>query len=131
MNSRKLKKLGFNRWVKISQIQKNKDIVPKKPATYVFRLNKTIPRLKGNSDILYIGSTGNLRERIYGNYVKGQGGPTTKRIRYMLFKKGYIDRVEISWKTLTTRNESKKLEKELLEKYEKGHHELPPWNRQG
>jgi len=87
-------------------------------------------RLVGESDILYISSTNNLRRKIWRNYIKGRAkvGGTAERIHDYLTKKGYLNRVEVSW--VIHRN-YETVEKKLREDYENDHHELPPWIRQG
>jgi hypothetical protein len=53
-------------------------------------------RSAATSEILYIGSSNNLRRRIFGNYVGGVGGETTQRIHEMLFSEGQVAKVEIA-----------------------------------
>ena len=126
MNSKELEKYGFREWINFSDVSKSK--IPESPGVYILRLYKQFRRLNGYSDILYIGSTANLRRRIYRNYIKSQGGLTTQRIHRYLFSKGYLDKVEISWIISEKYKETETL---LLKNYEDEHHELPPWNRQG
>jgi excinuclease UvrABC nuclease subunit len=130
MNSEELiKKYGIRLWCKLSDDLDNlKQKIPKEPGVYVFKLNKYLNKLRGKSDILYIGSSKNLRKRIINNYLKGRGGPTTKRIHSYLIKRNYINFVEVGWKI--TKN-YKNLEKKLRNKFDKDHDQLPPWNRQG
>jgi len=67
MFSKDLEKYGFNKWIKIvKDYDRNKDLIlslPKKKGVYVIRANKLIPRIKGASDIVYIGQ-GNIQRRI-------------------------------------------------------------------
>lgn len=116
---------GFSSWKRLSKLTRRE--LPEESGVYVFRLDKTFGRLVGESDVLYIGSTKNLRNRLWRNYIKGRGGKTTKRIHYYLMKLRYLDRVEVSWVKL---GDYESLEEKLREEYEKDHHELPPWNRQ-
>jgi len=129
MDSRELNKYGIKFWCKLSYDLNNlKQKIPAKPGVYVFKLNRCLEKLKGKSDILYIGSSKNLRERIIYNYLKGNGGQTTMRIHNYLIKRNYINFVEVGWKI--TKN-YKNLEKRLRDKFDKDHDQLPPWNRQG
>jgi hypothetical protein len=123
--SKDLINYGFSSWKQFSKLKEGD--IPEEPGVYVLRLDKTFGRLVGESDILYMGSTENLRKRLWGNYIKGRGGKTTKRIHYYLISLGYLDRVEVSW---VKSGDYKSLEEKLREEYEKDHHELPPWNRQ-
>jgi len=118
------KNLSINNWKKFKNIQENN--IPGKKGLYVLRLNERFGRLKGSSDILYIGWSENLRHRLWDNYKTGTGGGTTQRVHNYLKKKDYSERVEIGWEVGVPRDK----EKRLLKQYEQEHHELPPWNRQ-
>lgn len=121
----------FKNWTPLSKIEKNPLEHLKKiagiPGVYLLRKKGKFGRLVGNSDILYIGSSTDLYQRIYENYLLGRGGPTTKRIHTFLKKKNYLDETEVAW---CSESNFKDIEKKLREKYENDHHELPPWNRQ-
>ena len=127
MDSKVLEEYGFTRWYGMVEISKNKNIVPPQAGVYIFRLKWSFGRLRERSDILYIGSSENLYDRIVWNYLERHGGKTTQRIHNYLFKKGYLKDVEVSWVITNSYNE---LESKLLGIYEEEHHELPPWNRQ-
>lgn len=129
MDSKDLLNYGFSSWILFSKLAKSKSI-PKKPGVYVFRLNRRFGRLKGESDILYVGHTENLEHRFIDNYYRGKGGKTTKRIHFYLVNKGYTDHVDVSWKLTNDKQTAKAIEEELRRKYELDHDELPPWNRQ-
>jgi len=129
MDSGELKNYGVKLWYKLSDDLGNlKQKIPKEPGVYVFKLNRYLEKVKGKSDILYIGSSKNLQKRIINNYLKGNGGLTTKRIHNYLIKRNYINFVEVGWEI--TKN-YKNLEKKLRNKFDKDHDQLPPWNRQG
>jgi hypothetical protein len=101
-------------------------VAPKQRGIYMFRLArcKFFGRLKGETDILYIGSAENkrgLRGRL-GQYL--HPGPTqwtTKRICEMAKKYD----MEIGWCLC---GEAGNLELELLHRYNEDHDELPPFN---
>ena len=130
MNSIFLKEYGFKKWHKLTHIKEERVNVSESSGVYILRLNRKFKRLQGESDILYIGCTGNLRERIVENHINGRGGKTTKRIHKYLFAKGYAESVEVSWILLDDVSKDAR-EKMLLEEYKEQHHELPPWNRSG
>ncbi len=126
MDSDTLCKYGFKNWYRLRDISSGEITPPSESGVYVLRLNRSFGRLKGESDILYIGSTSDIYQRIVENYLEGRGGKTTQRIRYYIFDREYLELIEISWVTSIN---PKQLEEELLKKYEEEHHELPPWNR--
>ena len=120
----------FEEWFPLTKAKENPNLVPDKCGSYILR-NRAgrFGRLVGESDIVYIGSSGSLNERIISNYLKGIGGETTQRIHFYLVEQGYIDRIDVGFTLLLTIEESERIEKKLLREYEKDHHELPPWNR--
>jgi hypothetical protein len=87
------------------------------PAVYAMRRSRT-------GEIVYIGSTDNLRRRIFGNYLGGVGGGTTKRINALLFNHGEVVGIELAW--LETQLYEDK-ETELKERYRSTHGRLPVW----
>ena len=80
---------------------------------------------KPASDILYIGKSKKPAKRIFGGYLAGYGGKTTKKISSKLFDDGYIEKVAVSW--MLTDN-PKATQQELLENFKKEHGEYPAWN---
>jgi len=119
----------FAQWVPLSKIGKDPKFIPDACGLYVFRKREgDFGRLVGKSDILYIGSSKCLRQRIVKNYLKGVGGKTTKRIHLNLIKRAYMEHIDLSF-ALKGEKEYEKFEKELREQYENEHHEFPPWNR--
>ena len=100
---------------------------PKQYGIYIFRMaqSKCFMRLKGESDILYIGSTEGkhgLRGRLQQYLRPGPTQWTNKRIREMAKKYD----MEIGWCLC---GEASNLELQLLHRYFKDHDELPPLNR--
>lgn len=83
-------------------------------------------RLMATNEILYIGSSNNLRRRLFGNYIGGVGGETTQRIHELLFSEGQITEVEIAWIEV---DEYMDKEAELKDEYRKEHSRLPRWNK--
>jgi len=99
---------------------------PKQSGIYIFRMaqSKCFGRLKGETDILYIGSTeykGGLRERLQRYLRPGHKPGTNKRIHAIAKKYD----MEIAWCLC---GEASNLELELLGQYFVDHDELPPLN---
>jgi hypothetical protein len=77
-----------------------------------------------NGEILKFGSTENLRNRLFKNYIGGTGGETTQWIHSLLFAQGHIAEVEFAW--LET-NKHQEMEKLLTQAYQEKHGRLPRW----
>jgi hypothetical protein len=99
---------------------------PKLPGVYIFQVDqgKSIHRLKGESDIIYVGSTargrGGLRQRLRSH----SGSRLLKLI------KAEIGGITVSWKDVPTHEKALFEEAEILWEYLQVHLELPPMNRQ-
>jgi hypothetical protein len=114
---------------------------------YVFVLNKKFPRLDGETDILYIGQSGQRTGRpIYKrmmDYLRAyESAPQDKRIGDSLYKiktkvrigatlkdKKIDNSVTLFIKKVEPHNNCKKEESKLLGQYYNDHLELPPLNR--
>lgn len=125
MNSAELKNLTvWKRW--------NENVAgdaPPAPGIYVFRLadGKTIQRLKGNSDILYIGSSKKLRERFKGHL---KVIDVERNIAYRLQRvRQEIGGLQVAWELYDRVDKATVAERLFLTKYEKDHIEFPPLNR--
>jgi hypothetical protein len=69
---------------------------------------------------LYIGKSKKPSKRVFGGYLSGYGGKTTRKINSILLNDGYLEKVTISWMI----SEDPKLsQQELLEKFKKEHGE--------
>ena len=80
-------------------------------------------RAEASKETLYIGSTSNLRRRVFGNYIGGVGGTTTQRIHSQLFDGDWFTKIQISWiETEDPRQE----ERRLIQQHKKDHGKLPP-----
>jgi len=109
----------------------NKETVksaPKQSGIYIFRMaqSKCFSRLKGETDILYIGSAEGkhgLRGRLQ-QYLRSRPKQTNKRIHAMTKKYD----MEIAWCLC---GEAGNLELQLLRRYFDDHDELPPLNHAG
>ena len=105
-------------------------VLPKQMGVYVIRDSKNFGRYKGESDIVYIGSTvssGGLKRRIRLYFHPGQTQHTSQRIHKMLRQ---IHTLEISWICSLSGVDARRIEKKLLTQYHSDHFELPPFNRQ-
>lgn len=125
MNSSELNNLReWKRW--------NQCVVREAPfasGIYVFRLadGKTIQRLKGDSDILYIGCSTKLRKR-FKDHLKVMN--VERNIAYRLQRvEQQIGQLEVSWESYDSAEKAKEAERLLLIKYEADHIEFPPLNR--
>lgn len=113
---------NFGEWVSFSKLcLANISDVHEHGCVYMFR---TI----GDNLILYIGETGNIRQRLYRNYIGGVGGSTTQRIHNILFQDDNYKKVEISWKETKSRKAD---ESRLLVEYTRRYGQLPLWNKRG
>jgi hypothetical protein len=84
-----------------------------------------------SGQILKFGSTGRLRRRIFGNYLGGVGGGTTKRIYGQLFVNKMIDRVELAWIETSDKAEADRKEREFREAYKNANGKRPVWDLRG
>jgi hypothetical protein len=112
--------MGFTNWfpltrVAIGDLPRFGDV----PAVYAFREI-------GSSELLYIGSTGCLRQRLFGNYLGGVGGLTTQRINGLLCDEQWLARVEVAWERTDA---YKAREEDLKEHYRRAFNRLPSWTR--
>ncbi|MCW3983819.1 MAG: GIY-YIG nuclease family protein [Candidatus Bathyarchaeota archaeon] len=122
MNSLTLKEQGFIDPLPLKGLEFNS--LPSNQNCVIILTDTTLTG-KPTSDILYIGKTKKLAKRIFGGYIAGYGGKTTRKIHSTLFKDGFIDKVAISW---MTNDDPKAGQKDLLENFKKEHDEYPAWN---
>jgi hypothetical protein len=122
MNSLTLKENGFAEFVPIKGLSYS--ILSNDKSSVVILADCTLTG-KPTSDILYIGRTKKPSKRVFGGYLSGYGGKTTRKINSMLVNDGYLEKVTISW--MPTDNPKVK-QKELLENYKKEHGQYPAWN---
>jgi len=127
MNSEQLKQKGFFSWFPFTDHGVGK--APKQSGVYALRKARgaLFGRLRGESDILYIGSTearGGLKQRLRQYLHPGPTQWTNLRI-YQLAKKHEI---EVGWYSC---NEPGNVEHQLLQQYLQEHDELPPLNHAG
>jgi hypothetical protein len=122
MNSLSLKENGFAEFIPIKAI--SYAFVPNDKSSVLILTDCTLKE-KPTSDILYIGKSKKPSKRVFGGYLAGYGGKTTRKINSMLLNEGYLEKVNISW---MISEDPKVTQKELLEKFKKEHGEYPAWN---
>lgn len=130
MNSEGLE--GFSTWT--DWTSGTVEQAPMKPGVYAFRFAhaEQIRRLKGESDIVYIGATrkgrATLRDRLKRHLrprkdMKGTG----VRLLRVVTEAGSL---EIAWREFQNHYDAQWKERELLAQFADDHIELPPLNRQ-
>lgn len=122
MNSINLKEKGFNEFLPLDGLLFS--CVPQNKCSVLALVDITMSG-KPISDILYIGRSKNLTKKVFGGYLAGNGGKTTRRISGLLLDDGYLQKVAISW-MLT--DDPKATQQELLQSYQKEHGQFPAWN---
>ena len=136
MLSADLKRYGFNDYFRIeANRQRNKELIlglPKEKGVYVIRVGRPVPRIKGESDIIYIGQ-GVIQRRIQALLRSYLPLPfrdyMNKHTARELFERVTSElnlQPEISYVLLGQK--SKELESRLLRDYCLSHIEPPPLN---
>lgn len=133
MTTSDLEKEGFVAWMAFNRLGKAELLrkVPSQFGVYVVRATKEIKRIRGESDIVYIGSACNqnhLRGRISQYF---SPGPTQITNRRMLTLIGESTEFEIGWLAVAIKSRAVGLEQEFLERYFTDHGERPPQNFKG
>jgi hypothetical protein len=118
---------GFSDWHPFDK--RSIKSAPQQIGVYIIRKaeGQCFGRLRGESDILYIGSTkseGGLKKRLQHYFHPGPTQWTNRRINELANKY----RMEVAWCPCS---EPRNLEHELLKRYLKEHDELPPFNHAG
>ena len=127
MNSKQLRQKGFSQWFPFTGHGVGK--VPRQSGVYVLRKAQGVlfGRLRGESDILYIGSTqarGGLKQRLRQYLHPGPTQWTNLRIHELAKK----CEMEVGWCQC---DEPRNIEHQLLQQYLQEHDELPPLNHAG
>lgn len=140
MHSSELVKYGFKEWFKIKprDYDGNKKLVlslPRKKGVYIIRKsNGTIPRIKGESDIIYIGQ-GTIQSRIQAllrshlplNF-RDYSNKHTAREAFERILSELNFETELSFVLTKDSEEAKDLESSLLRRFCEKHIEPPPLN---
>jgi hypothetical protein len=122
MNSLTLKEIGFSEFFPLNGISFTS--LPYNKGS-VFVIIDNTQSGKPTSDILFIGKSKKPTKRIFGGYLSGYGGKSSKRINSKLFDDDYIGKTSISW---ILSDKPKTMQGELLEKFKKEHGAYPIWN---
>jgi hypothetical protein len=130
MNSEDLSRSGFSEWQLFNRQAKKVLLrqVPKSFGVYAIRRGTQFSRVRGSSDILYIGSATNqagLHIRLRQYFSPGPTQRTNKRILALVAESGSY---QVAWLLADTIPKAKALEQEILEGYWQEHGELPPEN---
>jgi len=123
---------GFSAWA--DWASGTVDQAPRKPGAYAFRLARAerIKRLKGESDIVYIGATRKgrrtLRDRLRQHLRprRDMKDPGVRLLRVVT----EVGPLEIAWREFKNHSDAQWEERELLAQFADDHIELPPLNRQ-
>ena len=124
---------AWTEWVELTD--ENLEKVPKEKGVYQLRTNKKFERLKGETDILYIGC-GDLYDRLtcfeeLDNTEKDKSWKhdVRKRLReYLKYMKKKGKNVKIEFRYHIT-GEYEDKENKLLDEFENEHLEYPPFNK--
>jgi len=122
MNSLTLKENGFPEFLPLKELSFSS--LPYNKGSVLVIIDSSLSG-EPTSDILYIGRSKKPTKKIFGGYLVGYGGKTTKKINSKLLDEGYIEKVSISW---MLSDDPKTLQRELLENFKKEHGEYPLWN---
>jgi len=118
---------GFSDWYSWPEPAVEK--APLSPGVYVFRLKGSkFGRLKGESDLVYVGTTKKGKSGLKGRLQSHAGRKDERNwIRRVRVEVGDL---EVAWLKLETHPAARLRESELLAQYSRDHIELPPGNRQ-
>jgi len=131
MLSKDLHKRGFSEWLPFTLVEQPRLIgeLPQSDGVYVIRSSRSFGRYRGESDIVYVGSstnaTGGLKGRAKFFFRPGRSQYTSLRIKALLDR---AEELEISFRVCLA-IEARSLEKGILKQYVDDHWELPPYNR--
>jgi len=126
-----LRRLGFDMWLPFTAEARAHLLnnIPDRDGVYIIRSAEPFGRYRGQSDIVYVGSsagaTRGLKGRITFFFRPGPSQYTSKRIKALL---DLAERLEISFR-ICTAMEARNLEKAIIKQYVEDHLELPPYNR--
>lgn len=122
MNSQTLKENGFVDFIPLKGLPFTS--LPYNKNSVIVLIDSTVTD-KPASDILYIGKSKKPTKRVFGGYLAGYGGKTTRKIHSILIDEGFIEKVAVGW---MLSDKPRTTQKQLLENYKKEHGEYPKWN---
>lgn len=136
MNSKDLADYGFGAWLPFYLDGEAYLLarLPNEPGVYAVRSKRALARLRGESDLLYVGKAARvsvakpsgLKLRIRQYYHPGWLQETSKRIRSLIASSNDY---EIGWAVTPSKKQAQDLESALLNRYVREHGELTPENR--
>ncbi len=100
---------------------------PAQPGVYMFRLDRSIPRLFGDSDLLYIGGTKSLSRRFKQHRIARSDGTGVGLVLQHIENRN-LGLVQIAWHPCNSTKEAFDFEWTHLAEYKDDHLELPPLN---
>jgi hypothetical protein len=117
---------GFTHWIPLCNLR-TADLPRcgrgKCCAVYALRDAKT-------SEILKFGETQDLRRRIFGNYIGGIG-VSALRIHEQIFRRDFIDHVEIAWIEAKSKTKARLMEKKFRRSHKSARGSRPIWDLRG
>lgn len=122
MNSKTLTETGFSEWFPLKTLTHAN--LPADQGVVVVIVDKELFG-KQESDILYIGRTKKPVKKIFGGFLGGYGGKTTKKINELLLDEGYMEKACIGWMKT---DKPRIMQEELLMKYKEEYGDVPVWN---
>lgn len=97
---------------------------------YAFFCEKKIPRVKGDSNVIYIGKTKQLLEgRYWCSWTEGRWSDAAREFFNYVIK--HYGPVRLAYLVINEAQSLKEAESDLLKNYYELHMELPPKNAQG
>lgn len=133
MNSSDLKQHGVSTWAAFAHIAERALLaaLPTSTGVYVILFPQAEQRLRGASDIAYIGRAGNqngIRGRVRQYFHPGHRQSTNIAMRQRICDPGCT--LRLGFVVTDTVGTARRLESDLLLRFEREHGELPPYNRQ-
>jgi hypothetical protein len=122
MDSSSLKEKGFSNSVLLQGLSFSSFLTNK--GVVIVLADNTLTG-KSASDILYIGKSRKIAKRVFGGYLSGYGGKTTRKIYSKLQNEGYMTKVSISW---MESDNPKQVQQQMIEDFKKEYGDCPPWN---
>ena len=105
--------------------------LPTRIGVYVVRRTTAAPCVRGESDIVYVGSACNqrgLKGRLNQYFSPGPSQFTNQRILELV---GESEEYEVGWYVVNLKSEAVGMEQRILERFVAEHDQRPPANRKG
>lgn len=133
-------KLSWKRWKyksgDLPSLKKSSPPIPPQHRIYIFRAPHLLNRVRGTSDVIYIGQSGGGKRGGAQGIGPGNGGPgrllntrgPDEQVREMIENLYPAEEFVIECYFTTQNEDPEEIEKKLLLAYLKTHYELPPAN---